>query len=625
MRLGQRVFADQAAPVLIAVACLVAVPALAFPQSRPPDRRLVVTRTVMNFAELAQQEKAAPPRPVKQKAIPFMRIPKQPLPPEAAAAPRAAAAQFPVVPPGPPPLAVDPSPAPATSFQALDDNDTGIPPDTQGAVGTSHLMVMLNTEVRIQDRTGGQLGRMSLETFWSGTGATSIFDPRVEYDPFNNRWIVSGASNRESATSSLLIGASATSDPTGTWHLYRIDADSTNVNWADYPSLGFNKDWVVVTVNMFAVSGGAFARSDIHVFRKSQLYAGAMSVTDAVFPDSSSGFAPAVTYDNSLATLYMAQNMDGNSGGSGSLRLATITGAVGSEMFTIGASVSTPNPWDDMPPNGSDFALQDFQKDSFHRIQNNDSRILKVIYRNGSLWASQTVFLPAGGPPTRSAAQWWQFTPAGAVQQFGRVEGGKTPLQILSIPNTDLDLGIEHGCVHEDSNGNLVDSIVYARTLIAVGGAPPGGFYSWSLAPGSAFPPGTTVETDTGIFRWNGGALVPGTYTFTMQVSDGVSLAEKAFTYTIDLAQDPPGGPPSFCGVTVFPPPFRQTFDTNSFTIPAAAPGQLYGVALFVKAGYSGTGSETGNLALPLTWTLAQGGQLPPGLTLNPSTGVVYG
>ncbi|HSA91960.1 MAG TPA: hypothetical protein VLE48_03040 [Terriglobales bacterium] len=393
----------------------------AFGQSRAPARRVKATRFRMNFAELAEREAAGPKRPVERRVIPFRPIPVQSIPPGALAAAAASKAVAPAAPvPGPAPLPLASSPAPASSFLALNDNDTSIPPDTQGSVGPNHVMTTLNSEIRITNRSGVEASRMALETFWSGTGASGVFDPRVEYDPFNNRWIVSAASNSDSAGSSVLIGASLTSDPTGTWNLYRIDADGTDANSADYPSLGFNKDWVVVTVNMFAISDSSFTRSDVHVLRKSELYAGAMSVTDAVFPDTSGGFAPAVTHDNSLATEYLVQDFNGNFSGSGFLRMATITGAVGSEVFTTldGNLVSTPNPWDFSPAGFEDFAPQ---SGSTERIQNNDSRILKVVYRNGSLWASHTAFLPAGAP-TRSAAQWWQFTPAGSVQQFGRVD-----------------------------------------------------------------------------------------------------------------------------------------------------------------------------------------------------------
>ncbi|MGH9579770.1 MAG: hypothetical protein ACRD2R_02150, partial [Terriglobales bacterium] len=257
-------------------------PAFAFQQAKgmEPSRRLVVPRVVLNFAEVAQREAAAPPPLVEQQAVPFLTIPEQPVPPEALAA--AAAARGVVAPAALLPAPLVASPSPAATFLALDDSNTNIPPDTQGAVGTGYLMVTLNSQVRIQTRAGVELSKLTLASFWSGTTASGVFDPKVEYDPFNNRWLVSAVSDRRTAGSSVLIGASQTDDPRGLWNLYRVDADSTDMNWADYPSLGFNKDWVAVTVNVFANSDDAFVRADIYVFRKSQLFDG-LALTTAVF------------------------------------------------------------------------------------------------------------------------------------------------------------------------------------------------------------------------------------------------------------------------------------------------------------------------------------------------------
>ncbi|HMJ63824.1 MAG TPA: hypothetical protein VK615_00625 [Candidatus Binatia bacterium] len=55
--------------------------------------------------------------------------------------------------PGGAPTAPD-SPSTETNFLAVLDNVTLSPPDTMGAVGPNHVMTMLNTQVRIQSRTG---------------------------------------------------------------------------------------------------------------------------------------------------------------------------------------------------------------------------------------------------------------------------------------------------------------------------------------------------------------------------------------------------------------------------------------------------------------------------------------
>ncbi|MHB0998294.1 MAG: hypothetical protein ACYC27_03530 [Armatimonadota bacterium] len=312
------------------------------------------------------------------------------------------------------------SPLPSASFFALGDPNTSIPPDTHGAVGLNHLMVTENPQVRIQDRSGSVISTVSLNSFWSSLGNPTVFDPKVLYEPFNNRWVFTSCANSRSAASSLLIGVSQTSNPTGSWNLYRIDADPSDAVWVDYPSIGFNKDWIVVQVNMYAVSNNAFVRSNIYVFNKADLYAGGAGLYTLITNNSIGGVqVPVITYDNTLSTMYLIQTWNSNSGGSGYLRMHTITGNVGSEVLTLGSYVSTPNPWDYLPNAGNvDFAPQ---LGSTNKIMCNDSRMQNCVYRNGSLWCTQTVFLPAG-VGTRSSVQWWKIDTSGGVQQFGRID-----------------------------------------------------------------------------------------------------------------------------------------------------------------------------------------------------------
>jgi hypothetical protein len=168
-------------------------------------------------------------------AIPFL-----PVPPGgdigAAPGPRSPAA--PLTPP--PTLPEASGPAIMTNFDALGDANTAIPPDTMGAAGPSHLMTMLNTEVRIQDKAGGTISTVSLASFWTaGTGLTgSPFDPHVIYDAVSGRWLATIFANGNSATSKVFFAISATNDPTGTWTFYSFTADAGGTTWADYPASG---------------------------------------------------------------------------------------------------------------------------------------------------------------------------------------------------------------------------------------------------------------------------------------------------------------------------------------------------------------------------------------------------
>jgi hypothetical protein len=319
----------------------------------------------------------------------------------------------------------------ASSFAGLEDNNTTIPPDTHGAVGPNHLMVTLKTGVRIQSRTGEVLSTVSLSNFWTAVGpfttyygcsasycrTQTVFDPKVLYDPYASRWIFTASADSHQASSSILLGVSQSSDPTGNWNLYRADADPNDLTWADYPALGFNKDWSVVQANMFPFAGGNLI-SHIFVFNKTNLYQGGSGLYRLF--QSPSGFTqvPATTLDPTAATLYLLEHWFGNSGGNGLLRLSTITGSVGAEVLTLGVAFpSTPNPWTTyaglnfVPQQGAATGLATF-----------DSRLLGLVYRNGTLWATHHIYLPANGFATRSAVQWWQLSTGGDVLQLGRVD-----------------------------------------------------------------------------------------------------------------------------------------------------------------------------------------------------------
>ncbi len=332
------------------------------------------------------------------------------------------------------------SPAPLSSFQALPDGLSSIPPDTHGAVGPGHLMTALNTQVRIQDRSGATLSTVTLDGFWASVGSPDTFDPKLVYDPFAGRWLFTACANGDSAASSVLIGASQTSDPTGNWNLYRVDADATDSLWADYPTIGFNKDWVVVQVNMFAVDSGPFPpRTNVYVFNKASVYAGGATAAFTKFSEPVSDGdntwgqtqVPAITYDQSQPIIYLLNRWNSSTG---LLRLFTISGAIGSEVLTkTSIFPASPTPWSTGTNGIGDFAAQ---AGSNQKLNTGDTRLQQVVYRNGSLWCVHNVFLPAGGGPTRSAIQWWQIDPtSGVVQQRGTIDdaSGSTSFAYPSI------------------------------------------------------------------------------------------------------------------------------------------------------------------------------------------------
>jgi hypothetical protein len=378
----------------------------------------------INISEIEKREKASGQKPEKKKLENESLIEPKDLP----VPPGAKGETFRATPPSQNTATPQPKKKSQTALQpdfpAIGDNNTTIPPDMGGAVGPNHVMTALNSQVRIQDKTGTVISTVTLNGFFSPlVGAAAVFDPKVLYDAFAGRWIITAPANSASATSSLLIAVSSTNDPTGTWTGYAFDVDATDANWFDYPSIGFNNNWIVVTGNLFPVTPPFyFQGAQVYIFDKAALYAGPSAPTVLTRPTSEgSTICPAITLDNSMNTEYLVSNWNGNSGGNGYLRIYTITGTPAAPVYTM--TMLLPNvaqPWGFSPnATGADFAPQ---SGAAQLIQNNDSRMQDVVFQNGSVWCAHSAFLPAS-TPTHSAAQWWQIDPTTAtVQQFGRVE-----------------------------------------------------------------------------------------------------------------------------------------------------------------------------------------------------------
>lgn len=407
----------RASPIVLVLVALALLAGVALPprgaaqggQQGSPGR--ADQRTTIVLAEVARREALTPPRahpaPPEPGALPLA----LPLPTGAEAHASAVV--------GRQGAATDePSPAPRASFAAIGDDGTAIPPDTQGAVGPEHVMTTLNSQVRVQDRAGRVLLTLSLAGFWASLGEPSPFDPKLAFDPYTGRWLFSATANARRADSALLVAVSASADPLAGWHLYRVDADADDLLWADYPSLGFNRFWAGVQVNLFD-SQKRLGRADLYLFDKADLMAGgAGRFTRFTFAEGGGTQVPAVTYDSYEQTLYLLQQWHGNAGGKGFLRLYAVTGPVGEASLHAVAFPGVEAPWAAEPPNGADFAPQ---RGSTRRLATNDARVQSVVFRNGSLWAAQTIFLPAEAP-TRSAVQWWEISPEGSVRQVGRID-----------------------------------------------------------------------------------------------------------------------------------------------------------------------------------------------------------
>lgn len=80
----------------------------------------------------------------------------------------------------------------------------------------------------------------------------SKYDPRVVYDPINERFIVLFLNGTTYQTSRIIVAFSTTTNPTDPWNLYALPgnpiADST---WSDYPYISVSTNDLYISVNTF--------------------------------------------------------------------------------------------------------------------------------------------------------------------------------------------------------------------------------------------------------------------------------------------------------------------------------------------------------------------------------------
>lgn len=323
---------------------------------------------------------------------------------------------------------------PTLSFDGLLDNNTVIPPDTHGSVGPSHLMTMLNSQVRIQTKTGTNVSTVSLSSFWSPLPG-SPFDPRLHYDAINSRWIAICAVNGNSTSSKVNFAISSTSDPTGTWKYYQFDADSLETTrWADYPTVGFNNTWIAITANMFTVAvSPSFRGAKMWVIDKSTALAGgALTVSifltdfDNVGGGDGSTLQPCITH-GSEGTLYIVDNSGWSAGGTYLIRISRITGTGSSPSWSvIPGSIYSGSGWFFVINNFTWVQADADQLGLATKIETNDPRMMNAVFRNGRIWCTHNAGLPAGSSADRTAIFWYQLNPtiSSPIVQSGVIDGG---------------------------------------------------------------------------------------------------------------------------------------------------------------------------------------------------------
>lgn len=130
----------------------------------------------------------------------------------------------------------------------------GVPNDNSIAVSNDGKVISaLNTWVVLLEENGQILSTRSLGAFARGAlgRLDRFYDPKVLYDPQNDRFILVFLEGNASADSRIVVGFSKTSDPSAEWNFYALNGTPFGGKfWSDYPIVGINEQDLFITVNI---------------------------------------------------------------------------------------------------------------------------------------------------------------------------------------------------------------------------------------------------------------------------------------------------------------------------------------------------------------------------------------
>ncbi len=153
-----------------------------------------------------------------------------------------------------------------------------LPPDTNGEVGPTQYVQMVNTDFAVFSKSGAVLrGATPINELWANTnGECKIHndgDPVVVYDQLANRWLLTQFVARpdDNEEYGQCIAVSTTGDATGSYFLYEFHFGRT---LHDYPKLGVWPDAYYMSTNEFPDGTVTSSGASAFAFERAKMLAG---------------------------------------------------------------------------------------------------------------------------------------------------------------------------------------------------------------------------------------------------------------------------------------------------------------------------------------------------------------
>ena len=317
-----------------------------------------------------------------------------------------------------------PSPVPSVTFGAVQ-GSSAVPPDSTGAVGPAQVLTVTNHGLQAHTKSGAFIGAVTTWTFWQMFNPAFPFDPRVIYDPVQQRFIVVALDYRSNGTTaydgSIYIAVSHTSDVLGGWTLRKYlscvaasSCSSANAPAIDFPMVGLSQNFLAVHV----VGNRTYVFS-YPALRQPQGQA-PVTVLAAAGPGYLDSWgAPVVSASATDGDLYFVKS---NLGVAGDFRLNRLTGPPDAPSFVSGPVITMPShlsqvgcipanaPQSPEPGTGNVVTITNVPVNS------------DAVARDDYVWFTESRRVQAGDCGGHARVLWLKFHKAGTFADGGVIE-----------------------------------------------------------------------------------------------------------------------------------------------------------------------------------------------------------
>ncbi len=277
----------------------------------------------------------------------------------------------------------------------------GIPNDNDMAISNDSIIVSVtNRRIHMYNAvTEEQLLTRSLHSLSSDLDISGAkYDPKVVYDPNNNRFVMVFLNGFTWETSQIIVAFSQTADPTAEWHLYALPGNPLNNDtWSDYPVIGISGKDLYIGINTFyngSENNSGFVETCLWQIGLKEGYIGFDLITNYfndILPQSKSIFnicpiSPAAESDMENMFLLSNRNTDLQND---TVFLLEVTGRVNDPATELVVTTLQAD---------QDYILPvPAAQQGNHWLDTNDGRVLGGYLRNGNIHYVQSCTDPISG------------------------------------------------------------------------------------------------------------------------------------------------------------------------------------------------------------------------------------